>query len=616
MDFRKDLEGKIQYRELRIDRSSVNQEARTVAVAFSSEEPVERWWGIEVLDHRPECVRMGRLLNGAPLLLGHDTDQQIGVIESAKIDPDKCGRAVVRFSKGALGEEIFSDVADGIRTKVSVGYMVHTLVLEKKVEEVETYRITDWEPFEISCVSVPADDTVGVGRNQPLSHTEHISGGRRMEKDEKTPPAVTQEDVTRAADAAAKAEGERRDAIDAMTSKYGARVSNIQELRKTAIEKKWTVELFRGACADAVMDSKPLDVPDTALGLTDKETRAYSFARAIGAVAGLGVKADFELECSREIAKRMGISPKGILVPYEAQMGPSDDYRKHPDYLQFVRARRDLTVGAPTAGGNLVGTNLLAGSFIELLRNKMLMYRLGARMLSGLVGNVAIPRQTGAGTAVWETEATGITSESAQTVDQVTMSPNEVGAYAEISRKLILQATPGIEGLIQNDLAQTLAIVIDLAILHGSGGTQPTGVVGASGVGSVAGAGLSWDAVLEFWSDVAGANAADGSLAFVTNALIGAMLMGRPKVAGYPDFLLNRDGTMIKYPCEFTEQVSAGYMFFGDWSQILVGEWGVLDITANPFIKDIEGLVRITAHQTVDVAVRHGGAFSVSSTVS
>jgi HK97 family phage major capsid protein len=273
-------------------------------------------------------------------------------------------------------------------------------------------------------------------------------------------------------------------------------------------------------------------------------------------------------------------------------------------------------VGSATAGGNLVGTNLLAGSFIELLRNKMLLYNLGARQLTGLVGNIAIPRQSGAGTAVWETEATGNTSESAQTYDQVTMSPNEVSAYTEISHKLLLQATPGIEGLIQDDIARVLAIAIDLAGFHGSGGTQPTGIAGTSGVGSVAGAGFGWDAIVEFETDVEVGNALNGSLAYVTDPTTRGLLKTRPKVSGYPEFLMDRDGRLNTFPCFSSNQITAGAMFFGDFSQVLVGEWGSLELQVNPFIKDVEGLIRIVGRQAVDIGVRHGGAFSYSSTMS
>ena len=166
----KELIGKTQQREATFRADSVNEEARTVEIAFSSETPVDRWYGIEVLSHKPSAVRMKRLKDGAPLLIQHQPIEQIGVVDSARIDQDKTGRAVVRFSKGKDADEKFQDVKDGIRRKVSVGYIVHNIKLEESGDDGDTYRVTDWEPTELSLVSIPADNAVGVGRglsNQP-----------------------------------------------------------------------------------------------------------------------------------------------------------------------------------------------------------------------------------------------------------------------------------------------------------------------------------------------------------------------------------------------------------------------------------------------------------------
>lgn len=139
---------------------SHDDDARTVELSFSSEEPVARWEGLEILDHAPGSIRTERLQNGAPLLMDHNTRDQIGVVESVKFGSDRKGRAVVRFSRSTRADDIYRDVVDGIRVNVSVGYLIH----ETRKEGEDSYRVTDWEPYEISIVSVPADATVGVGR--------------------------------------------------------------------------------------------------------------------------------------------------------------------------------------------------------------------------------------------------------------------------------------------------------------------------------------------------------------------------------------------------------------------------------------------------------------------
>ena len=125
-------------------------EKRTVELAFSSEIEVERWYGIEILDHSPESVRLDRLRDGGALLVDHDWTDQVGVVESVSIDADRRGRAVVRFGRSARADEIFQDIVDGIRKHVSVGYRVLAAKLQETREEwQDVYRITEWEPFEI-----------------------------------------------------------------------------------------------------------------------------------------------------------------------------------------------------------------------------------------------------------------------------------------------------------------------------------------------------------------------------------------------------------------------------------------------------------------------------------
>lgn len=160
---------KPQFRDLEL--KSFNEENKTVELTFSSEEPYERWWGIEILDHSSISVNMNRLNNSAPLLFNHDRDVVIGVVEFAKIE-NKKGHAVVRFGNSEKAKEVFSDVVDGIMKNVSVGYQINEMKLESESKGVETYRVTQWEPFEISIVSIPADNTVGVGRISDLEEQE------------------------------------------------------------------------------------------------------------------------------------------------------------------------------------------------------------------------------------------------------------------------------------------------------------------------------------------------------------------------------------------------------------------------------------------------------------
>ena len=123
---------------------------------------------LEILDHSPESVDLSRLNNSAPVLVNHDTSDQVAVVESARIDPDRKGRAVLRFGRSRRAEEIFQDIVDGIRKHVSVGYRILDAVREGMRDEKPIVRVMRWLPSEISMASIPADNTVGVGRSSEI----------------------------------------------------------------------------------------------------------------------------------------------------------------------------------------------------------------------------------------------------------------------------------------------------------------------------------------------------------------------------------------------------------------------------------------------------------------
>jgi hypothetical protein len=151
-------------REITVE--NVRVDARTVELSFSSEHPVQRGWGTEILSHEKESVDLSRLNSGAAALLDHDPTKFVGKVESARIAA-KRGKATIRFGKSALANEVWQDVQDGVRQLVSVGYTID------QTEDLGSgsYRVTKWTPYEISFVSVPADPNVGVGRSHPMIDT-------------------------------------------------------------------------------------------------------------------------------------------------------------------------------------------------------------------------------------------------------------------------------------------------------------------------------------------------------------------------------------------------------------------------------------------------------------
>lgn len=610
--------GRIAHRDIPIDRAAIDGERRSIAVAFSSELPYERAWGVEILDHDPRSIRLGRLADGGPLLMDHDPRDHVGVIESVHVGADRVGRAVVRFGRSARAEEIYQDVLDGIRRHVSVGYMIHEA---DEGNDPGRFRVTDWEPLEISLVSVPADTSVGVGRAADLGeaspptqpeteeHTMSEPAEQTLNPEPIERAAIDRAAIERAASAnAAKAESKRVADILAIGELFAKRGGD--RMAHEALKEGLTVEQFRERMLQH-QAAQPL--PSAHIGLSPREAKQFSFLRAINALANPTDRkaqeaASFERECSEAVGAKFGREARGFYVPQDVQT-------------------RDLVVGTATAGGHTVSTDLLAASFIDLLRNRMMVMSMGARLLTGLNGNIAIPRQTGGATAYWVAES-GAPTESQQAFDQVTMSPKTVGAYTDISRKLLLQSSIDVEAFVRGDLATVLALAIDLAAINGSGSSnQPRGILNTSGIGDVAGGtnGLApaWAHIVELETDVAVANADVGTLGYLTNAKVRGKLKqteqfsttnGMPvwRDGGNP---LNgyRAGVSNQVPSNLDKGTSSGVcsaILFGNWADLIIGQWGTLDLMVDPYSNSTSGTVRVVALQDIDVAVRHAVSFS------
>lgn len=583
-------------RALTVDRGAIDEAARTVELAWASELPYERYWGIEILDCSPQSIRMGRLLNGGPLLMDHESRDQVGVIESVRIGADRVGRAVVRFGKSVRADEVFQDVLDGIRKSVSVGYMIHKAQLVEMngaSEEDSTYRVTDWEPFEISMVSVPADPSVGVGRSAEFI----INEGNIMTTAIEVTPNAPAVDVAKIQNEARAMEQSRVSTIIAVGEQF-----KLQSMAAESIRAGETVDVFRSKVMDKIATGA---MPASQVDMTGKEAQRYSVLRAVRAMVDRDwTNAGFERECHTAILKRSGLSESpnnGFYVPYEVQ-------------------KRDMTAGTANAGGFLVATDNMAGSFIDLLRNRAILGQVGATMLSGLTGNVTIPKQTAGGAAYWlSTEATAIT-EGQQTLGQLALTPKTVGAYTEVSRQLMMQSSPAADSLIMNDLAKVLALAIDLAGLEGSGASgQPTGISNTGGIGSVTGTSLAYAGILEFQTDVASANALAGNCAYVTTPAVAALLLQRQRFTSTDSPLWEGnvlDGKVSGFRSMSSLQLTAASMIFGDFSQVVIGEWGMLELALNPYANFAAAISGIRAIQTVDVGVRIAGAFSRATSIT
>jgi len=583
-DRKADLE--VTHRAMQLEASPINEDERRVRIAVSSEEPVMRSFGMEVLEHSEEAIDLSFLNSGrAPLLLDHDPEKQIGVVESVELDGSaRRLRATVRFGKGALAREAFDDVVDGIRTNISVGYAVNKMERKDK----DTFVVKSWRPLEASLVAIPADTQVGVGRS--------------AETPEPVIKTSIKEDVMSEVDIAA-VEAEARKAAQknaAQIVELGARHSR-SDLAQKAIQEGKSVEEFRGELLDVIGSQRALE--NTDLGLSPAEKKRFSIFNVVNALANPTDRraqeaAAFEFEVSRAAAEKYGRDPQGIMVPFE------------------VLGKRDLNSADDAA---LFSDDFRAGEFIDVLRNASSVMQAGARMLNGLSGDVKIPKKATAASAAWIDTEGGAATESEMTAGTVSMVPRQLAAYTDITRQLRQQSSLDVEALVRDDLAQALALAIDLAALSGSGSSgQPTGIKNTSGINTVD-FGTAPDLVPTFAqvvameTAVAEDNALLGNLAYIMPAAMYGALKTVEKATNTAQFVVEPGGTVNGYRTIVSNQCASGDAYFGNFNDLLVGLWSGVDLTVDPFSLSTTGTVRIVAFQTVDVAVRHAVSFCLGN---
>jgi HK97 family phage major capsid protein len=617
---------------------AIDTEKRTATFSFSSETAVDQYFGSEILSHAPGACDLSRLNNAAPHLWMHDLTDQRGVVEAAAIGTDKRGYCTVRFSESEAGTELMNDMATGIKPNVSVGYRILEIQRQNPgaQDQDPIFLVTKWQPYEISSVSVPADNSVGLGRSDSDEELEVIVLAQRsLPTETKKPEGVYKmtEEEKRALEAANAAKIQT--GIDAGISAERARIAtitaigdkhNLKDLARTLIDGNRSIEQAREAFMEKLeVTQKPIGAGDAMIDLSNKDQKNYSLLRGLRAqLSGEWKGAGFERELSLEIAKKMDKEPGGFFMPLNIKM---DGTR--------AGSAGSYQAGSSTLGGNTVATNLLADSFIELLRNKMLVNQMGARTLSGLVGNVAIPRQSGAAAVYWIAELADVT-ESEGTFSQVTMSPKTVGARSQMSRQLILQGTPDIEMLVRSDLAAVIALGLDAAAISGLGtGGQPTGILNTSGIGSVAMGtnGLAFanlDPLIDLETLVATGNADFGSLGYMTTpGQVGKLKklkdsnnnylwngFRQPLQAAVPGEINGYQvGRTNQMPSTLTKGSSAGNCsaaIFGNWQDLFIGQWGPgIEILANPFGAGFNsGAIDVRALASVDIAIRNKVSFA------
>ena len=590
-------------RDFEFDRNKIDEEKRTVTIGVSSEEPVQRRFGYEVLGHAEDEIDMDFMASGrSPLLLDHDASKQIGVVEEFAIDPEnKRTVARVRFSKNRMADEVFEDVKDGIRQNISVGYQVNSMQKEDEEREgVPVYRVNSWSPLEVSAVSVPADQSrlVGFARAKETPKiTINSNKDKIMENVENNTPEVNPEELRKQFAQEAKQ-------ISDLGQQHGQAA-----LAKDAIAKGMRLNEFQNELLKA-LESKPLDLPSD-VDMKTEDKREYSLLKAIQESAN-GNLTGLEREVSDEIAHRTGKAARGFYMPTNIGFG-----------------KRDQTVGSNSGGGFLKGTDHLANEFIEAVYAKLVIGQAGARTLQGLKGDVAIPKLSASVTNSAFVAENAAPSEGSATFAQVTMSPKTLAAFIDVSRKLMLQSDPSVEAVLREDIINTFARKIDEVAIEGGASNHPSGIIASVsnnivGLGSN-GAAIAYTNIVELIKAVEEDNAIrnDASTKFLGNSKVTAKLRTTAKQSSGVEgnFILEPNNTMLGYdylssslvPSDLSKGSGSNLsaLIFGDFSQVLLGYYSGVDVVVDPYTGSSAGTTRLAFFQDMDVAIRDENAFAV-----
>lgn len=627
---------------------------RVVRCSISSETPYTRYmadpesgeWvkALEVLGHKPGEIDDTRMRDG---LVIQDTHygEQIGIMDKPEV---KDGKIVgtIRFGHSQKARDIEADALDGIKRNMSVGYIVN----EYKRDGVDAktglpiFRVTNWTPYEASFVNVPADTNIGVGRAEadetitrtaakPAAESTNKKGIQIMDKP--TTAGYTAEQKTKIREMASAAHVSGEEVADILTSER-----SFEEIREELLNRreKYLAEL-------AKKPAKPADEARAVIDEGDQKKirQKYDFAKVLRYYAEVAeskyssIDIGFEREVSDELAKQTGRAAQGILLPdfvgNRAAANPSDGTLTlgTPAYNTDTSAGGISGIGG--AGKNLIETLLLSGQFIDaLVATLVLREQLGAEVLTGLVGNISIPKG-GSISGGWVAEGSNVAKKN-PTFGQITATPHTYGAYVDITRKLLLQSSVNVQAKVLEWLMYACAAGIETAAFQGAGTSgAPTGLCTALNSAATAWSNApTFDKIVDLVAATKTANSYKPSMKFVGNAGVWAKLAKTrdyevltdgattPKnvgaIGGSVRLLDTATNKVIGRDFVEANLMPNAKLLFGDFTQLAVCLWSGTDIVVDPYANDTNGGLRLVALQDSDILIKRPESFGLATGVN
>ncbi len=600
-------------------------------IAFSSEQPYQRqFWDEqnqemvvldEILVHTPEAVDLSRLNNNAPLLFNHNFDNHIGVVCNARIDADNVGRALVKFSKhGTLANDIRNKVIEGTMEKISVGYDIKEYHIDYTKGQL---IVTKWIPHEVSWVSVPADDTVGLNRSLNTI-TVNLEAKRDMTKEqikeeqeaapvEETPVEENKEsEVEETQERQVEENKEDENLEDGKDAKHPESVDDdsstvreteeVKEEREAApVEEEKTEEVAERSEEDEeeIREiARELNIDDEelkrALAIKDMTPEAFR-TKALNNITN-AQRNNEQINKEQIMEKTFDLNNViRSLVDGEALGANEAEFSAMAAgaAMQRGRAARGGSVFVPAAAmraaaaGNtkadltaITDEKLLTESYIEMLLPASCLGRLGVTVLSGLNSPIAVPKMTASSVEAFGfVDENGSAPESKATFSNVKMSPKTFAGGNPISRASIKQV-PGIATLITDHINKAVRIKLEQLILSDKDNTRgPAGLVKqlVDGGRVTKKTAFSYKDFLKEIAALTDAGVPAQSIKFAMSGATAAELESTLKDNGVSGYIIE-NGKLAGYDVVTSGVIPADHIVLGDFSGIMIGEWGGLEL--------------------------------------
>ncbi|EFL7310627.1 phage major capsid protein [Escherichia coli] len=602
-------------------------------IAFSSTQPYQRqFWDEqnqemvvldEILVHTPEAVDLSRLNNNAPLLFNHNFDNHIGVVCDARIDADNVGRALVKFSKhGTLANDIRNKVIEGTMEKISVGYDIKEYQIDYAKGQL---IVTKWAPFEISFVTVPADDSVGLNRSLNTI-TVNLGAKRDMTKEqieeikEEQEPAQVEETpveenkepkVEETQERQVEENKEDENLEDGKDAKHPESVDDdsstvreteeVKEEREAApVEEEKTEEVaerseedeeeIRAIARELNIDDEELKRALAIKDMTPEAFRTKALNNLVNAQRNNEQIKDSKMEKTFDLNNVIRSLVDGAALganeaEYSAMAAGAA--------MQRGRAARGGSVFVPAAAlraaseGNTKATltavtdeKLLTESYVEMLLPQSVLGRLGVTVLSGLNSPIAVPKMTASSVdAFGFVDENGSAPESKATFENVKMAPKTFAGGNPISRQS-LKTVPNIATLITDHINKAVRIKLEQLILSDKDNTRgPKGLVKqlVDGGRVAKKAAFSYKDFLKEIAALTDAGVPAQAIKFAMSGATAAELESTLKDNGVSGYIIE-NGKLAGYDVVTSGVIPADHIVLGDFSGIMIGEWGGLEL--------------------------------------